>query len=125
MKKAGFVLGLLLLLFISLSASEQWVGFTSSSVQLPEVTVIESEQSKLVLEITVPGMVVTKVEENGEIYHKLQLNYNQNTHDVGKPELPMINEIIGIPDNQKVKVRILEETSTTLSGYNVFPLQTP
>ncbi len=125
MKKAGFVLGLLLLLFISLSASEQWVGFTSSSVQLPEVTVIESDQSKLVLEITVPGMVVTEVEENGEIYHKLQLNYNQNTHDVGKPELPMINEIIGIPDNQKVKVRILEETSTTLSGYNVYPLQTP
>jgi hypothetical protein len=44
---------------------------------------------------------------------------------VGKPELPMLNEIIGIPDNQKVKVRILEETSTTLSGYNVYPLQTP
>ena len=125
MKKTGFVLGLLLLLVISLSASEQWVGFTSSSVQLPEVMVIESDHSKLVLEISVPGMTVTEVEENGEIYHKLELNYNQNTHDVGKPELPMINEIIGIPDNQKVKVRILEETSVTLSGYNVYPLQTP
>ncbi len=125
MKKTGFVLGLLLLLVISLSASEQWVGFTSSSVQLPEVMVIESDHSKLVLDISVPGMKVTEVEENGEIYHKLELNYNQNTHDVGKPELPMINEIIGIPDNQKVKVRILEETSVTLSGYNVYPLQTP
>ena len=125
MKKTGFVFGLLLLLFISLSASEQWVGFTSSSVQLPEVMVIESDHSKLVLEISVPGMTVTEVEKNGEIYHKLELNYNQNTHDVGKPELPMINEIIGIPDNQKVKVRILEETSTILSGYNVYPLQTP
>jgi hypothetical protein len=125
MKKTCFVFGLLLLLFISLSAAEQWVGFTSSSVQLPEVMVIESDHSKLVLEISVPGMMVTEVEENGEIYHKLELNYNQNTHDVGKPELPMINEIIGIPDNQKVKVRILEETSTSLSGYNVYPLQTP
>ena len=125
MKKTTFVLGLLLLLIISLSASEQWIGFTSSSVRLPEVKVIESDHSKLMLEITVPGMVVTEVEEDGEIYHRLQLNYNQNTHDVGKPELPMLNKIIGIPDNQKVKVRMLEETSTILSGYNVYPLQTP
>ncbi|MCK4653727.1 MAG: hypothetical protein KAU01_04720, partial [Candidatus Cloacimonetes bacterium] len=124
-KKVLMPLVVMMILFTTAFASEKWVGFTSNSAEVPQVTVIESDHSKLILDITIPGMKVYTIEEKGEIFQRLELVKNHTTYDVGKPELPMINKIIGIPDNQRVRVKILEETTTILDNYNIYPFQTP
>ena len=123
MKKTFLAISILILFTFSATAQQNWVSFYGSDVKRPEITVEESDNSKLILEISIPGMYVTDILEGGQTWQKLELIEFQTTHDVGMPELPMINEIIGIPGNKKIKYRILESSSITLNNYNVFPSQ--
>ncbi|MCK4653388.1 MAG: hypothetical protein KAU01_02975, partial [Candidatus Cloacimonetes bacterium] len=66
MKKALMPLVVMMILFTTAFASENWVGFTSHSAEVPQVTVVESDHSKLILDITIPGMKVYTIEEKGE-----------------------------------------------------------
>ncbi|RLC45029.1 MAG: hypothetical protein DRH57_08715, partial [Candidatus Cloacimonadota bacterium] len=125
MKKTLLSLSFLLLLFSFAIASENWIGFTSDIPQLPQVNIEETDASRIVLDIVIPGMNMIEIEENGNTYQKLELLEFQTTTELGKPELPMINQIIGIPDNHKVKFNVLETSTTKLDNYLVYPFQTP
>jgi len=123
MKKL-FVLIVLLMILSSISARE-WIQFDSSLEREPQVNVVESDDNRLILDIEVPGMYLQDIEENGQIYQRIELIEGRTTHDVGMPELPMITRIIGIPDDRLVKMRVLNSTTNELTGYNIYPLQTP
>jgi len=53
----------------------------------------------------------------------LELTEWKTTKDVGRPELPMINQVIGVPNNKKVRVKILEIEKTVYENYLIFPFQ--
>ena len=113
------------LLSVMTTAQKQWVGFTSDEAQLPQVNLVEQDQSTVVIEVSIPGMFVTTVTEEGQTFQRIELLENRTTKDVGRPELPMISELIGIPNNQLVSVNILEKETIKLDNYKVYPFQTP
>lgn len=110
---------------LSLNASDSWVKFSSDTPSQPEVNIIEQNSSRIVLEINIPGMFVYNVEQEGKTFQRLELNPWQTTQDIGKPELPLINQTIGIPSDRLCRVRILESSSVILENYLVYPFQTP
>ncbi len=118
--------GLLMLAIVSLYGQERWVSFNGGSQGKPELKMIEKSGTRsMTLEIKVPGMFVSDVQQNGSNFQRLTLTEMQTTKEVGRPELPMINEIIGLPENKIAKVTILEEEKTVLDNYLVYPFQTP
>ncbi|MBE9491795.1 MAG: hypothetical protein IMY70_02830, partial [Bacteroidetes bacterium] len=126
MKNIRLLTGIIFLLFTFLVTGQQtWVSFTSDEPQSPEIRIIEQSLSGLQLEIEIPGMYVSQVEANGTVFQQLELLKWQTTSDIGKPELPMINEIIGIPANKKIRVITLETSTVTLENYLIYPFQTP
>jgi len=95
-----------LLSFTALS-QQGWVGFSSDFPELPQVSIAEQNESGLILEFTISGMYVSSQTEEGQTFQRLELIQDRTTKDVGKPELPMISELIGIPGNQLARVTIL------------------
>ena len=118
------LLTLVILFLCSLVFAQQsWINISSEEPGLPEINVIEQNTNKVILDISVPGMFVTNVEQDGKIFNRLELIEWQTTKDVGRPELPMINQVIGVPDNKKVRVKILEMEKTVYENYLVYPFQ--
>ncbi len=124
MKKLMTFAGLLFLVF-SVMAQKSWVGFSSDKAQQPGITVVEQNESQLILDISITGMYVSEVTEADQNFQRLELLPFQSTKEVGKPELPMLGEIIGVPGNQLVNVQVLEQETIKLENYQIYPFQTP
>jgi PKD repeat protein len=125
MKRLLFYVTVLTVLSFSTMAQKTWVGFTSDIPGTPQVLVEEQDQLKVILDVTISGMYVAEYTQEGRTFQRLELIEDRTTKDIGKPELPMISELIGIPGNQLVRVNILEKETIKLSNYLVYPFQTP
>jgi PKD repeat protein len=125
MKRIILFASLLTVLTFFASAQKSWVGFTSDNPGQPQVQILEQNNSKVVLDISVTGMFVTEIVQENVAYSRLELTGDRTTKDIGKPELPMISEVIGIPNNQLVRVNIIEKETVKLENYLVYPFQTP
>lgn len=125
MKKTAFTLVFLMSFVMFTFAQKSWVNFTSSNPQLPVVQIEQQDASKLVLDISVPGMFVTNVTEEGTNFQLIELSELKTQQEVGMPQLPMINEVIGIPAEKLARFNIIEMTSIKLSDYTIYPFQIP
>jgi PKD repeat protein len=125
MKKHLLLASLTMLLTIGLFAQKSWVSYTSDTPELPQVVVEEQNDSKVVLDITISGMYVSNIENEGRIFQRLELLEEKTTKEVGFPELPMLNAVIGIPGSSLAKVNILEMETMELDNYLVYPFQEP
>jgi len=99
MRRLLFLAGIFTLLTVMTTAQKQWVGFTTNNPQLPQLILEEQDQSRVVIEISVPGMYVSTITEAGQTFQRIELIENRTTKDIGRPELPMINGPVGIPGN--------------------------
>ncbi|MBN1339466.1 MAG: hypothetical protein JXA03_09085 [Bacteroidales bacterium] len=113
------------LLAFSISAQKSWTAFISETPGAPAVSITEQTGSRLVLDISIPGMYVSEVNEELLRFQRIELTEGSTTQEVGKPELPVIHQLIGFPGNQLAKVNILNHETVVLTGYHVYPFQTP
>ncbi|MCD4735445.1 MAG: hypothetical protein K8R53_05345, partial [Bacteroidales bacterium] len=125
MKKTILLLSILCMLALITNAQTEWKSFTAEFPQDPVVSIEQQDAEKLILDINIGGMFVSTYTENVQVFQRLELLPGQTTKEIGKPELPMINHLIGIPGNKLARVKILEKETTTLENYNVYPFQTP
>jgi len=125
MKKLLLILSILSVLTFMATAQKNWVSFTSDTPELPQVIIEEQNDTKIILNVSIPGMYVSAYLEEGRAFQRLELIEDRTTKEIGKPELPMISEIIGIPDNKLVSVNILNKETIKLENYQVYPFQTP
>jgi hypothetical protein len=116
---------LLFALTQSAFSQNNWISFSGSDQQFPVVEVEEQDMSGLTLNITVPGMFSENVVHDGITYQRLSFEAWQTLHEVGMPELPIISEIISLPGDKLVKVKILSSESITLDNMLIYPFQTP
>ncbi|UCG61661.1 MAG: T9SS type A sorting domain-containing protein [Candidatus Zixiibacteriota bacterium] len=110
----------------SVLAGSVWVSLTDRTSQLgPKATVLASNGAETTVKFTVDGFWSSETGENGQIFTRLKFPGYGSTLDIGKPELPVISELIGVPGNSRVQVEVVDFKEEILTGYNVFPLQTP
>ena len=124
MKKTLFLAGMIFLA-ITVMAQKSWVGFSSEKAQLPDITVIDQNENQLIIDVSIKGMYVSEEAVSDQKFQRIELLPFRTTKDIGKPELPMLSEIIGIPGNKMVYVQVLEQESIKLDNYNIYPFQTP
>ncbi|MEO0097383.1 MAG: C25 family cysteine peptidase [candidate division WOR-3 bacterium] len=115
-----------LILFLSITLTfAGWLG--KGKLEEPvKINLVSHTYQEAVLEISIPGIKTEDIEKGGVIYTKLYLLGEEGTtEEVGKPELPKISRVIGIPDNGKVEVEILESRYETYENILVYPFQPP
>ncbi len=126
MKKLNTLLFLLaFLLFQGAHSQNNWIAFDGAEPGFPVVQVEAQDMTGLVISISIPGMYSTDVVHDGITYQQLRFEAWQTLHETGLPELPVIGEIIALPGDKLVKVKVLETESVTLDNMLVYPSQTP
>ena len=100
MKKLIFSILAILLSFISFS-QKSWVPLTSEQPLQSNIAILSSDRSGLLLEVTIPGLFSEVITHEEMTFQCITLDDNRTTKEVGRPELPMLHKLIGIPGNQK------------------------
>jgi hypothetical protein len=116
-----------LLLFCNVSLfSQEWVSLDGSkNIQKPSIEIGTSNSRELIFTVKVFGFLSQEVSLNNLIYNELYFPDYQTLKEIGKPALPVITELIGIPPKAEIKIAIIDSTWKQLSGYKVYPYQKP
>ena len=122
----GIVLGLWTFSTIVVAMpAEGWMSLGISNARMPSRGVVLDQPGRTILDIGIPGMEIAYRAHNGITYQQLSLPYGGITHDVGQPSLPLITELVAIPDQGDVRVRVISVTTSTIPDVNVYPFLEP
>lgn len=108
-----------------LTAQLTWTGIGSDQPTGPVVRVEKQDAQGAILTFDFAGFFESQVIEDGEVFQRLQVLENRTSKDIGKPELPMVSELVGIPGHLGARIKSVETETVTLAGYHVYPFQTP
>lgn len=90
-----------------------------------QVEMAELDSGDLILDFYVPSVEEEELQVDGETFQVLTIPGYDYTQAVGKPQLPVIRETVGIPDGASVRVTILDASYSYREGYTVYPVQEP
>jgi len=110
-----------ILIFLSTQfLSAQWISFDQQTEESkPSVKVLSSDNSGALIEISLSGMELKEKKMADKTFHSLSIPDYYTTLEVGKPQLPAIRELLGVPDFKTYKVSIVDSSVITLTDYNV------
>ena len=122
MKKLIFALSFTLLFLNCIFAQQQWVEFTSSTPAQPDVQLIVSENSNVSFSVDVYGMYSENITEQGTTYQRINIPGSGKTFITGEPEMPIIRQLIAIPECDDVTLTISVTGQMTMNNYYIYPV---
>lgn len=106
--------------------SAQWISFDKSTKESkPSVKVIRSDNSGVIIEISLSGVDIREKKFSDRSYYSLSVPEYYTTLEIGKPQLPAIRELIAVPEMNSYKFTIVDSSVITLTGYEINPFQKP
>jgi len=113
------------LLFGLAPASAEWVALNGTAPSGPRVSLVAHDSAATVIELSINGFETDQENVDGTTYHRLSLGSDAALRQVGLPQLPVVAQLVGIPDQAGyiVSTEILD--TVTLAGYTVWPAQQP
>jgi len=90
-----------------------------------KANVLVSNKTCTILDIDVYKLCTEKKQIEMVDYDVLTLPGYTYTHEVGKPQLPVIREILAIPDGSSANVKVIECNNSSYEKFNIYPVQPP
>ena len=72
----------------------------------PSETLVEKSQAGMVINYRVPEIVLSQTGISEGTFYRLAIPGHNVSEDTGKPEIPVYNVLISVPENGKLSVRI-------------------
>jgi hypothetical protein len=121
MRRRAAVLALLALAGSGFSA---WLG--AGSFRAPVMSIVSNTSSGTVMDVEVPGVNVETRTVEGTAYDAISIPGEVPAAlDVGKPQVPKLSYLLGIPDHAQISVTVTVLETRTFDNVNCFPCQTP
>ncbi len=111
-------LGLGVLWLLAGSAEARWVDLGGGAL---DVTLIESDGQRSVIDVTLGGFEATPVVIDGATFHLIALPDGSVQQVAGMPALPDVRRSLIIPDDREMTITLLEEEHVDLSDMAVAP----
>ncbi len=102
-----------------------WQSFGESAGAEPQVTVLESDQSHVVLEISIPGFWLFDYPAGGAIWDKVELPGCYSHGDIGLPDLPSVITRFALPFGTSAMLAVENVTTSVYGDLSILPMQTP
>lgn len=120
---AIFAMFCVLAYFLSNSSygQERWIPFTSSTKSKPIFNLHHSNNENVSFSIEITGMVVRDVLAKEKTYQRLAIPDQNKSTEVGFPEIPVISQLIAVPDCEQVNLRIIPTDSIERENYYIYP----
>ncbi len=108
-------------------STPRWIPLSGTNEPVPSrVTIVSSTGTRTEFEVFVPGILATPVAVSGVEFFRLSLpGENFAVLEPGRPEVPKVSVLLGIPKGANVSVQVLEHEVSTLPLESVYPLQPP
>ncbi len=98
----------------------------SSQGREPELSLVYSEGGKIILKLDVPFYQISQEEISGEFYERISIPRVAYSDEAGKPQLPVVSALIGIPASGEAALDIVQVNTRQISGRHVIlPAPTP
>ena len=104
--------------------AQNWVNLGSANPTEVTLTVTSSNNRTITLRAVTGGFNVTEVSENGVVYQRIELPGSEFNCEEGSPELPIIHQMVAIPNCTGVSVDTRVINEQTMNNYLVYPVPT-
>jgi hypothetical protein len=124
MKLRMLILGSLV---IAGTVSAAWLptGYATTPTA-PTSSIVSNSNAGAVIDVTLPGVVVTEKVNDGQAYAEISIPGDVLAAlDVGKPEVPKLSYLLGIPDNARASVSVQILETRTFDDILCYPYQPP
>ena len=103
-----------------------WVSLTGLGVPSTyKMDRLISTGKELVLKFQVNGFNQEIKREKMNVYQKITIPEAGVMTEIGKPNLPVIRELVAVPKKKTVRISITDTSNVIKSDYNVYPVQPP
>ena len=112
-----------LLVFILKTGFSQgdWVSFTKTNPEEPIISLVQSNTQSVEFSVEIPGMFSLDKSVEGTTYQRISLMEQSVIQSIGEPELPVIRQLIAIPECTNVDLTISSQTPISFNNYMVYP----
>ena len=124
--KNKLILNLMLLVFINSYCLGQWVSLNKNSVpdSKPNVQLLSDDITETIIKVELPGFRIKEINDNGKVYHSIDIGSIGTNTEVGIPDIPYIAKILAIPDQGTVDVEVIEVSKAQIiEGINLPPVR--
>ena len=99
---------------------------SDEQLQEPDIRIISSSSEQIVIEVSVPDYQIKQVVIDDQTYDRVYVPGHSQTTEVGKPQVPVIGTLLGIPLTGDFSLEILSIESEVLKGrYMLAPAPQP
>ena len=111
-----------LVLAIQVSAQSGWVDFMGRTEEAPPTpALLQSDNNTVSFTVQVNGMNRRDMKYQNQIYQRLSIPDCDRTEEEGLPEVPVITQLIAVPDCDDVMLSVMPSGELEFSGYHVCP----
>ena len=101
--------------------SQSWVPFLKENVSPPGISLLQSNNSKVNFKVITNGMFVTEKLYKSILYHRIRIPDCESIVDQGLPEMPIVSQLIAIPDCERINLEIDVIDSLLMENYYIIP----
>lgn len=112
---------------VNAAPPEGWIALTADAQpgEPPRIYMKDETTMCTTVRFDIPGIFVYKENVNGVSYHQINIPGRSKLTELGKPELPILGEIVEVPFGVSFDPEIIEARTIELHDYNVYPTQPP
>ena len=114
---------LALAFFTNMLSAQTWIPLTLNGKNNPaDISIRQSDNTQFVFDVSINGFYKTNIVEGDHEYQQICLEKYHTLHDIGKPELPILSKIIGVPKYTKCVISIVDSLWIPVDGnYRIYP----
>ncbi len=109
-------------LLVSMALSQSWVDFTKTTPEAPIINLTSSDNQVVSFTVEVCGMYTQDITEGSETFQRVSVPSSGSLKIQGEPELPVIRQLVAIPECGDVTLSVIITGQTTFSNYNIYPV---
>ncbi len=105
--------------------AQTWISLTDSNINAHdiEIEVLTSNVNQYVFNVTINGFYKNDIIIGDTTYSRLYIKEHEALDEIGHPELPVVNQLLGIPKGTYGKVTVSNITWKDFNGFTVYPFQ--
>lgn len=96
--------------------------FAIKEWNFPDVKIVKSDQQSLVFDWYPQNFKLSTIEEDNQIYTIPSFLFGSTESDPGAPSIPWRVFTLGLPEDSKIEIQILEKETTTYNSIRLAPI---
>ena len=102
-----------------------WQSFGGFEGETAEITLLESDHTHMVLEVSMPGFWLFEKPGNGAVWNVVSVPGCYSQGRVGLPDLPSVTKLFALPFGTEAVVTVENITTATYENTEIMPRQIP